>query len=75
MGNPGGEEAVMNAIKIRLLKRRARALYQKIHSADDWSCGAAIADHIRPGIAEAEREFATVMAELRAIDSSAPAAQ
>lgn len=62
----------MSRIKIAMLKRRARALYLEMHSGNDLSCGAHLADFIRPSLAKAEAEFEAVMAQLRELDPAAP---
>jgi hypothetical protein len=60
-------------MKIIALKSKARRLYLKIQSrSDELSCGAHLADVIRPDIAEMEREFNSVMAKLRQLDSASP---
>lgn len=53
------------------LKKEARELYLKIQQRSDMSCGAHLADMVRPDIAQAEQRFREVMLELAEIDPAA----
>lgn len=63
----------MNELRLCHLKRKARRLYLAIHRrSDGLSCGAHLADMIRPDIGRMEKEFESVMDEIRVLDPSAP---
>lgn len=64
--------AITAAIEIAILRRKARRLYLKIHDrADGLSCGAHLADFIRPDIPVMEAEFNKTMRRLAELDPKA----
>lgn len=64
---------IADALEIVSLKAKARRLYLQIHHRSDMSCGAHLAEFIRPDIVRAKQEFNETMARLAELDPEAKA--
>jgi len=59
--------------ELNKLKKKAKILYQKAMAFGDMSCGRALAEHIRPEIYKARKEFNLVWKKIQELDPAAPA--